>query len=214
MARQHGHPPVTFLGKGGSWIQNTLAPPCGSRWRCHGRVRLVLIFFLLIPFLFKQWWSGSGGPGRSQRVTTPHCSCGTTQTSRAWGAPPTDSVLEPELDTPQSQVKGGWLLLVCHFLDALQTFYENLSYHLVVQPSEMDFCRLDICSIYCKEYSRCTKKLCWQTEQGGLPCPFRFQFKSLQRTCFRDVLVLTTYKRFIKAKADLTIEFVCDLVHH
>ena len=33
----------------------------------------------------------------------------------------TDSVLEPELDTPQSQVKGGWLLLVCHFLDALQT---------------------------------------------------------------------------------------------
>ena len=108
MARQHGHPPVTFLGKGGSWIQNTLAPPCGSRWRCHGRVRLVLIFFLLIPFLFKQWWSGSGGPGRSQRVTTPHCSCGTTQTSRAWGAPPTDSVLEPELDTPQSQVKG-WL---------------------------------------------------------------------------------------------------------
>ena len=120
MARQHGHPPVTFLGKGGSWIQNTLAPPCGSRWRCHGRVRLVLIFFLLIPFLFKQWWSGSGGPGRSQRVTTPHCSCGTTQTSRAWGAPPTDSVLEPELDTPQSQVKGGWLLLVCHFLDALQ----------------------------------------------------------------------------------------------
>ena len=122
MARQHGHPPVTFLGKGGSWIQNTLAPPCGSRWRCHGRVRLVLIFFLLIPFLFKQWWSGSGGPGRSQRVTTPHCSCGTTQTSRAWGAPPTDSVLEPELDTPQSQVKGGWLLLVCHFLDALQTF--------------------------------------------------------------------------------------------
>ena len=47
---------------------------------------------------------------------------GTTQTSRAWGAPPTDSVLEPELDTPQSQVKGGWLLLVCHFLDALQTF--------------------------------------------------------------------------------------------
>ena len=60
--------------------------------------------------------------GRSQRVTTPHCSCGTTQTSRAWGAPPTDSVLEPELDTPQSQVKGGWLLLVCHFLDALQTF--------------------------------------------------------------------------------------------
>ena len=122
MARQHGHPPVTFLGKGGSWIQNTLAPPCGSRWRCHGRVRLVLIFFLLIPFLFKQWWSGSGGPGRSQRVTTPHCSCGTTQTSRAWGAPPTDSVLEPELDTPQSQVKGGWLLLVCHFLDALQTY--------------------------------------------------------------------------------------------
>ena len=121
MARQHGHPPVTFLGKGGSWIQNTLAPPCGSRWRCHGRVRLVLLFFLLIPFLFKQWWSGSGGPGRSQRVTTPHCSCGTTQTSRAWGAPPTDSVLEPELDTPQSQVKGGWLLLVCHFLDALQT---------------------------------------------------------------------------------------------
>ena len=106
----------------GSWIQNTLAPPCGSRWRCHGRVRLVLIFFLLIPFLFKQWWSGSGGPGRSQRVTTPHCSCGTTQTSRAWGAPPTDSVLESELDTPQSQVKGGWLLLVCHFLDALQTF--------------------------------------------------------------------------------------------
>ena len=70
---------------------------------------------------------GSGDPcpsavGRSQRVTTPHCSCGTTQTSRAWGAPPTDSVLEPELDTPQSQVKGGWLLLVCHFLDALQTF--------------------------------------------------------------------------------------------
>ena len=62
------------------------------------------------------------GCGRSQRVTTPHCSCGTTQTSRAWGAPPTDSVLEPELDTPQSQVKGGWLLLVCHFLDALQTF--------------------------------------------------------------------------------------------
>ena len=60
--------------------------------------------------------------GRSQRVTTPHCSCGTTQISRAWGAPPTDSVLEPELDTPQSQVKGGWLLLVCHFLDALQTF--------------------------------------------------------------------------------------------
>ena len=55
-------------------------------------------------------------------VTTPHCSCGTTQISRAWGAPPTDSVLEPELDTPQSQVKGGWLLLVCHFLDALQTF--------------------------------------------------------------------------------------------
>ena len=129
MARQHGHPPVTFLGKGGSWIQNTLAPHCGSRWRCHGRVRLVLIFFLLIPFLFKQWWSGSGGPGRSQRVTTPHCSCGTTQTSRAWGAPPTDSVLEPELDTPQSQVKGGWLLLVCHFLDALQT--------LIVSGSEL-----------------------------------------------------------------------------
>ena len=93
----------------------------GCQWRCGGRVRLVLIFFLLIPFLFKQWWSGSGGPGRSQRVTTPHCSCGTTQTSRAWGAPPKDSVLEPELDTPQSQVKGGWLLLVCHFLDALQT---------------------------------------------------------------------------------------------
>ena len=49
------------LGKGGSWIQNTLAPPCGSRWRCHGRERLGLILFLLIPFLFKQWWSGSGG---------------------------------------------------------------------------------------------------------------------------------------------------------
>ena len=65
------------------------------------------------------------GPGRSQRVTTPHCSCGTTQISRAWGAPPTDSVLEPELDTPQSQVKGGWLLLVCHFLDALQTYFDN-----------------------------------------------------------------------------------------
>ena len=48
------------------------------------------------------------GPGRSQRVTTPHCSCGTTQISRAWGAPPTDSVLEPELDTPQSTSKR-WL---------------------------------------------------------------------------------------------------------
>ena len=130
MARQHGHPPVTFWGRvHGSWIQNTLASPCGSRWRCHGRVRLVLIFFLLIPFLFKQWWSGSGGPGRSQRVTTPHCSCGTTQTSRAWGAPPTDSVLEPELDTPQSQVKGGWLLLVCHFLDALQTYLHYSDTH-------------------------------------------------------------------------------------
>ena len=67
------------------------------------------------------------GPGRSQRVTTPHCSCGTTQISRAWGAPPTDSVLEPELDTPQSQVKGGWLLLVCHFLDALQTYIQEKS---------------------------------------------------------------------------------------
>ena len=65
---------------------------------------------------------GYGPRQRSQTVTTPHCSCGTTQISRAWGAPPTDSVLEPELDTPQSQVKGGWLLLVCHFLDALQTF--------------------------------------------------------------------------------------------
>ena len=56
---------------------------------------------------------GSGDPcpsavGRSQRVTTPHCSCGTTQISRAWGAPPTDSVLEPELDTPQSTSKR-WL---------------------------------------------------------------------------------------------------------
>ena len=56
---------------------------------------------------------GSGEPcpsavGRSQRVTTPHCSCGTTQISRAWGAPPTDSVLEPELDTPQSTSKR-WL---------------------------------------------------------------------------------------------------------
>ena len=35
---------------------------------------------------------GSGDPcpsalGRSQRVTTPHCSCGTTQISRAWGSP-------------------------------------------------------------------------------------------------------------------------------
>ena len=68
---------------------------------------------------------GKPSPGRSQRVTTPHCSCGTTQISRAWGAPPTDSVLEPELDTPQSQVKGGWLLLVCHFLDALQTLIDN-----------------------------------------------------------------------------------------
>ena len=46
-------PTCDLLGKGGSWIQNTLAPPCGSRWRCHGRVRLVLIFFLLIPFLFE-----------------------------------------------------------------------------------------------------------------------------------------------------------------
>ena len=56
---------------------------------------------------------GSGDPcpsavGRSQRVTTPHCSGGTTQISRAWGAPPTDSVLEPELDTPQSTSKR-WL---------------------------------------------------------------------------------------------------------
>ena len=56
---------------------------------------------------------GSGDPcpsavGRSQRVTTPHCSCGTTQISRAWGAPPTDSVLKPELDTPQSTSKR-WL---------------------------------------------------------------------------------------------------------
>ena len=56
---------------------------------------------------------GSGDPcpsavSRSQLVTTPHCSCGTTQISRAWGAPPTDSVLEPELDTPQSTSKR-WL---------------------------------------------------------------------------------------------------------
>ena len=119
MARQHGHPPVTFWGRVGPGSRTRWPLPAAAG---HGRVSLVLIFFLLIPFLFKQWWSGSGGPGRSQRVTTPHCSCGTTQTSRAWGAPPTDSVLEPELDTPQSQVKGGWLLLVCHFLDALQTY--------------------------------------------------------------------------------------------
>ena len=26
------------------------------------------------------------------------------------------------------QVKGGWLLLVCHFLDALQTYYIKLCY--------------------------------------------------------------------------------------
>ena len=48
---------------------------------------------------------------------------GTVLTSFTWGAPPTDSVLEPELGTPQQQVKGGWLLLVCHFLDALQRFW-------------------------------------------------------------------------------------------
>ena len=35
-----------------------------------------------------------------------HCSCGTVHISR--GAPPTDSVLEPELDTPQSTSKR-WL---------------------------------------------------------------------------------------------------------
>ena len=56
---------------------------------------------------------GSGDPcpssvGRSQRVTTPHCSCWTVHISRTWGAPPTDSVLEPELDTPQSTSKR-WL---------------------------------------------------------------------------------------------------------
>ena len=110
------------LGKGGSWIQNTLAPPCGSRWRCHGRERLGLILFLLIPFLFKQWWSG----GRVGHKGSP---LHTALVERhkflvLGGAPPTDSVLEPEFDTPQSQVKGGWLLLVCHFLDALQTYID------------------------------------------------------------------------------------------
>ena len=98
----------------------------------EGKTCIDLFPFDSVPF--KQWWSGSGGPGRSQRVTTPHCSCGTTQTSRAWGAPPTDSVLEPELDTPQSQVKGGWLLLVCHFLDALQTLYNKDTTILVSAP--------------------------------------------------------------------------------
>ena len=39
---------------------------------------------------------------------TPHCSCGTVHISRTWGAPPTDSVLEPELGTPQSTSKR-WL---------------------------------------------------------------------------------------------------------
>ena len=34
--------------------------------------------------------------GRSQRVTTPHCFCGNGSHFFHTGAPPTDSVLEPE----------------------------------------------------------------------------------------------------------------------
>ena len=37
------------------------------------------------------------------------------------GGSPGDSVLEPELGTLRQEVKGEWLLLMCHFLDALQT---------------------------------------------------------------------------------------------
>ena len=41
VARQHGHPPVTFLGKGGFWIQNTSGPslrqPVALSW--EGKTR-------------------------------------------------------------------------------------------------------------------------------------------------------------------------------
>ena len=123
MARQHGHPPVTFLGKGGSWIQNTLAPPCGSRWRCHGRGRLGLILFLLIPFLFKQWWSGSGGRV-SHKGSPLHTALVERHKFLVLGGLPQQTVFwNQNLTHRNQQVKGGWLLLVCHFLDALQTFH-------------------------------------------------------------------------------------------
>ena len=55
-------PTCDLLGKGGSWIQNTLTTSLrqpmalsweGTTWSDP--------FSSRIPFLFKQWWSGSGG---------------------------------------------------------------------------------------------------------------------------------------------------------
>ena len=76
------------------------------------------------PFKSRSFYGAVWGPGRSQRVTTPHCSCGTVHISRTWGQ---TVFWNQNLTHRNQQVKGGWLLLVCHFLDALQTFFVFLA---------------------------------------------------------------------------------------
>ena len=73
------------------------------------------------PFHSNLWWTGLG-PGRSQGSPLHTLCCywnGFSKPNCAGGSPG-DSVLEPELGTLRQEVKGDWLLLMCHFLDALQ----------------------------------------------------------------------------------------------
>ena len=84
-----------------SWEGTTWSDPFSSR----------------IPFLFKQWWSGSGG-----RVGHKGSPLVERHKFLVLGGLPQQTVFwNQNLTHRNQQVKGGWLLLVCHFLDALQT---------------------------------------------------------------------------------------------
>lgn len=58
------------------------------------------------------------GPGWSQRDTTPHTHTHTGCSSFGLGCEPLTQVFWNQIfGTPLLTVKGGWLLLVDHFLD-------------------------------------------------------------------------------------------------
>ena len=101
-----------------SWEGTTWSDPFSSR----------------IPFLFKQWWSGSGG--RVGHKGSPlHTALVERHKFLVLGGLPQQTVFwNQNLTHRNQQVKGGWLLLVCHFLDALQTYiYIHMQAIIVVR---------------------------------------------------------------------------------
>ena len=112
-------PTCNLRGKGGFWLQNMINFPLQLPPALSGVKGICSPF---APFHLNLWWTGLG-PGRSQGSPLhTHCCCwnGFSKSICAGGSPG-DSVLEPELGTLRQEVKGDWLLLLCHFLDALQT---------------------------------------------------------------------------------------------